>query len=287
MTIWYPDQDDYSSIFDAAHQYAVLSADYTINYPGWSDQKERVYQRILTGRFGQEWVKVVLHKNRVPFREDTSDHTQADRIDFVVGGATLDIKTNARYGIRYQVNKALKSNPIDYYVFLELSHAQGNITNQTQVLPLGVTTKAFFWEQSVHITYQQAFPGSRITNNFRGGSNILARNQRTPMPPDLVPIGVIPFVFFIVYLESLARIETLEQANQTLLSESQQARGRSSDLQQENDVLRQHNADLWNENQALKEHVERMDKYLYQMLHQQRNQKGRRKGRQYEQHSFN
>ncbi len=212
MRLRYPSDKDYRAIYAAAHRYAKQSLCYTSNASGWHDGLIRKYRRIVIGRFGQEWLRVVFLHNGIDGQEDPSDHTQPDYWDFQTLLGTLDVKTNAKNGIRYQVNHALKLKPIHYYVFLELSDVAALVSSKTRIRSLGVMKKTDYWKKAIGIPYAAYFPGRTLRQRFASGSGVLALNRHTPLPDGIAPLQMVSLDHFLWLHQEQALLQAKDNA---------------------------------------------------------------------------
>jgi len=109
-------------ILKRANTYALKSLKYTYSYAGWEDQAgtKAQYDRILIGRFGQEWVSDYFRLNGIDTRFDESDYTEADDFDLIIADSVIDVKTTITTTISCQVNAALSKKSVDAYCFIRL-----------------------------------------------------------------------------------------------------------------------------------------------------------------------
>ena len=156
-------------ILKRADTYAKQSLKYTYSYSGWEDEAGtlRQYDRILIGRFGQEWVADYCKLNRVNVRFDESDYTEADNFDLIITDSIVDVKTTVTSNIHCQVNGALTEKLVDVYCFMHMDR------NFTFVEPLGFISQDLYFEYAQKINYNECFPKTSISNKFRNGSYIL------------------------------------------------------------------------------------------------------------------
>jgi hypothetical protein len=222
MRLRYPSDKDYRAIYAAAHRYAKQSLCYTSNASGWHDGLIRKYRRIVIGRFGQEWLRVVFLHNGIDGQEDPSDHTQPDHWDFQTLLGTLDVKTNGKNGIRYQVNHALKHKPITYYVFLEITSPTPIISSRTEVHALGVMKTPDYWEKAYVIPHGECFPGKTLCQRFASGSGVLALNRHTPLPDGIASLQMVSLDHFLWLHQQAAHIQAQQEEITALKAQMQQ-----------------------------------------------------------------
>lgn len=169
MRLQYPMPADIAAIVGAAHAYADLSCNYTHDYGGWEDQHKK-HERIMWGRIGQGWVRMVCELNRLPFTDDPSDYTEHDGYDIAVQNQRIDVKTWKASGVAYQVNAALAHHPVEWYCFLR--SATNDVLNP-RIIPQGCIPFADFWQHSTHVRCGQVIPGTTYIQRYQNGSNIL------------------------------------------------------------------------------------------------------------------
>ena len=159
-------------ILKRADAYAKKSLKYTYSYSGWEDETgtSRQYDRILIGRFGQEWVADYCRLNRIKVIFDESDYRVADNFDLIIIDSIVDVKTTMVSTIPCQVNAALAKKDVDFYCFIRLDR------NFTFVEPLGFISQDLYFKYAQKINYNECFPKTSIRNKFKNGSYILKRS---------------------------------------------------------------------------------------------------------------
>lgn len=159
-------------ILKCADTYAKKSLKYTYSYTGWESEAgtEAQYQRILTGRFGQEWVASYCRLNRIKVISDESDYRVADNFDLIIIDSIVDVKTTMVSIIPCQVNAALAKKDVDFYCFIRLDR------NFIFVEPFGFISQDLYFKYAQKINYNECFPKTSIRNKFKNGSYILKRS---------------------------------------------------------------------------------------------------------------
>lgn len=99
----------------SARKYAALSKDHTHKYEGWTDEK--LEDRIITGRYGQEWARAFCKLNGLHCEEDKTPHTEPDKFDLIIGSTIFDIKTSSHSDLWPQVGAHLEGHS-EAYLFL-------------------------------------------------------------------------------------------------------------------------------------------------------------------------
>lgn len=105
-------------------EYAKLSRKFTSNrhdfHEGGLDAKQR---KMFEGKLGEKIFKMFLIKHNVIFEEDTSNHTEADEYDFVLGDdLKIDVKTRTKdFHIRtLEMVEQFKNKAKDIYISVRL-----------------------------------------------------------------------------------------------------------------------------------------------------------------------
>lgn len=160
------------SITDA-QEYANASISYTYDYQGWEDQKgtNKKYNRILIGRFGQEWLYNFCKLNNLNVEKDRSSYKENDKYDLMISGKLVDVKTSISELFIGQISPGCYKNElIDIYCFI-LTDEQISF-----IEPIGFISRGKFIENCYYVPHNGLIRG-KIENRFLEGSYFIDRNN--------------------------------------------------------------------------------------------------------------
>ena len=97
---------------------AFTSDDHDFHEGGLDAKQRKMYE----GKLGEKIFKCFLREAKIPFKEDSSSHTEADEYDFKIHGLLVDVKTRTKeYHTRtLEMVKQFKRKPKNIYVSVQL-----------------------------------------------------------------------------------------------------------------------------------------------------------------------